>query len=432
MSVKFQNGRLQISDIYELIQEAVKKTAESICHLSLRSGCVFISFYHYEKATEGSKDRFYRMDIIDENPLFDIQNGLGKEKGGFYYEHQAVDSRSYVVGRNVLAENSPWPKELKSIAKKNKIYSLVAVPVEILGKDHPIGVIVIYFESPLQEGSLEEERILAICNLLAFGIKNEIENIQLREEQVIQKVYAQERARAKEIQRELLPKGSCIIEDYDIAGKLIPCEDVSGDFYDYFLWGDNRLICIISDAIGHGYPAALLNVQLYPLIRAFVQYNLDLVQVAEKINETLCQTMPESMFVTGFLGLLDIEKHKLTYVSAGQGNILHFRWQQKKIYTLAVNGPMLGVEPDLRFDKAIDINMEQGDMLVLLTDGFWERRKGGDDHISPRRIRRVIKENWDRKSEVIINKLIDSVANYARGTKLDDDQTALIIKRELK
>ena len=125
---------------------------------------------------------------------------------------------------------------------------------------------------------------------------------------------------ARHIQASMLP---CIFpafperHEFDIYASMTPAKEVGGDFYDFFLVDDDHLALVMADVSGKGVPAALFVVIAETIIKNQALTGDPLDQVFDRANDQLCENNGEGLFVTAFMGLLDLESGSFTYVNAG-------------------------------------------------------------------------------------------------------------------
>ena len=133
--------------------------------------------------------------------------------------------------------------------------------------------------------------------------------------------------------------------------------------------------------------------------------------------------------MTSFYGILGLETHRLDYVSAGQGPILFFSSAQGTITELEIQGFPLGLSPDLAFGPAHGITFAPGDLLALITDGFFEWFNPRGECYGVERMKSQIGGDHDQPAAAIISRLHARVLEFAAGSPQPDDLTAVVIKR---
>ncbi len=234
---------------------------------------------------------------------------------------------------------------------------------------------------------------------------------------------------ARNIQQGLLPKQAPEVTGFDIAGWNQPADETGGDCYDYLFRPDGSLAVTIADATGHGIGPALMIAECRALFRATISLSDNLADVARRVNNLLCEDLPDDRFVTAFFGILSPDECKLTYLSAGHGPLLKFTRATNEVAELSANAVPLGILPNIEFDSPDEFQMEAGDMMVLITDGFFEWVNPDGEQYGIQRICDLIREFRDSTSEQIIKTLHEAVVTFTRGTVQDDDLTAVVIKK---
>ena len=179
---------------------------------------------------------------------------------------------------------------------------------------------------------------------------------------------------AAKIQTDMLP---CIFpafperQEFDIYATMTPAKEVGGDFYDFFLVDDDHLAMVMADVSGKGVPAALFMVIAKTLIKNAAQTGLSPKAVLEKVNNQLCENNEADMFVTVWLGIMEISTGKLVAANAGheypvmrRGNGMFELVKDKHGFVLA------GME-NSRY-REYEMELGAGDILFVYTDGVPE------------------------------------------------------------
>jgi sigma-B regulation protein RsbU (phosphoserine phosphatase) len=239
---------------------------------------------------------------------------------------------------------------------------------------------------------------------------------------------------ATQIQASMLP---CIFPafperaEFDIYASMQPAKEVGGDFYDFFLINENTLAVVIADVSGKGVPAALFMVIAKTLIQNTALSGKTPEVVFGIVNKMLCDNNEAGMFVTGFLGYLDIPSGKFTFVNAGHNPPLlrkdgGFSWLKARA------GFVLAGDRDTHYTQQ-EIQITPGDVLLLYTDGVTEAVNKKDELFSDPRLletaNRLIAEDGAQPSLIAFNNSIkQEIALFADGAEQADDITILIMK----
>ncbi len=250
----------------------------------------------------------------------------------------------------------------------------------------------------------------------------------LMEEYGERKRLQSELAIAKQIQQGLLPKGSPELTGFDIAGWNQAAEETSGDFYDFQRLGGN-LLFIIADVAGHGVGPALLAAQCSALQRALFSMGCELEKSLTKINQLLCEDIPDDRFATVFMGLVDAEQQTIKAISAGHEAVYIYRAATRTVENFAVGGMPLGILEDCVYDEWHTIRLATDDILIALTDGFTEAEDRLGNRFGAERISHTIKTACASSAENVISALYESLTEHIHGTRRADDLTAIVIKK---
>jgi len=272
--------------------------------------------------------------------------------------------------------------------------------------------------------ALEDEEMARILSAQA-GVA--LHRYALLEEYAEKQRMARDLELARKIQTQLLPDRSPSIEGYEIAGWNRSADETGGDCYDFIELADKRHGILLADATGHGIGAALVIAQCRSLTRAMLSLTEDLSRVALHVNRVLSHDLMDDRFVTAFVGLLDAQRHRLDYFSAGQGPLLFVSGDRVERRT--ASGIPLAVVDDLECDSE-HYEFEPGATAILLTDGFFETANVTGDLFGDERVIEIVRSNAQMPLDTLIQTLHDAVQRYSDGAKQADDLTAVLIRRK--
>lgn len=233
---------------------------------------------------------------------------------------------------------------------------------------------------------------------------------------------------ARMIQQRLLPAEAPPVPGYDLAGWNQPANETGGDFYDFLPLPGHRLAVMLGDATGHGVGPALMTTGCRAFTRAVLSETSDLATALPRINGLLAADLSPGHFVTAFTGILEPATNRLTYLSAGQGPVLVCR-ADGSTTELEIHGPPLGLFPDFPYDPPNTVDLHRGDVLVLMTDGFYEWASPARDRFGAGRMRDAVRAAHDLPAEEVIRAAYAAVTGFASGTPQHDDLTAVVVKR---
>jgi phosphoserine phosphatase len=143
----------------------------------------------------------------------------------------------------------------------------------------------------------------------------------------------------------------------------------------------------------------------------------------------LCADLGCERFVTAFMGLLDLSAHRINYHSAGQGPLLHFHVDGARFEWLNSSMLPLGVLEDALSDGVRSMRVMPGDLIVLLTDGFFEFANPEGELFGQARVAEIIRANHHRPAREILSAILSAIREFARGAPQLDDMTGLVIRR---
>ena len=234
--------------------------------------------------------------------------------------------------------------------------------------------------------------------LLHARISSSLEKKRLRDlQQLYLKSLERELEIGREIQQGFLPSELPNAVGWEIAAYFKAAHDVAGDFYDAFLLPNRNLVIVVGDVCGKGVGAALFMTLFRSLIRATATtdtfYEKRVTQIllpAELLkhiisftNNYIATTHEEaSMFATVFIGMVDLQDGKLTYINCGNESPLLFR-NDGNVTELPPTGPVIGLFPDVNF-SVNEIVLEKNDLLLAFTDGILDAINANNDFIRAR------------------------------------------------
>jgi serine phosphatase RsbU (regulator of sigma subunit) len=235
---------------------------------------------------------------------------------------------------------------------------------------------------------------------------------------------------ARSIQQGLLPAQSPSLDNYDLAGWNQPANQTGGDYFDWQSLPDGRLAISLGDATGHGIGPALVSTSCRAYARASFITSNGHHQVLERLNRLLADDLSSNRFVTFAVVFLNPEDSAIEILSAGHGPILWYKYSTDKFESLEAQGIPLGMIAGISYEKAQSRRMAPGDMLVLVTDGFYEWENPQGEEFGVERLETTIRQARDSSAAEVIAKLRKAVESFCQGTEQKDDLTAVVLKRK--
>lgn len=214
--------------------------------------------------------------------------------------------------------------------------------------------------------------------------------------------------------------------EFDIYATMLPAKEVGGDFYDFFLIDDDRLVFLIADVSGKGVPAALFMVIAKTLIKDRAEMGGRADEVMANVNNQLCQSNDEGLFVTAWLGILELSTGKLEFVNAGHNPPLLKRNGGEYEYLRNKSGFVLAGLEGTKYRLNTTI-LNNGDSLFLYTDGVTEATDESNNLYGEDRLKSVVNRNLDKSSEDLIREVKKDVDGFVDKAPQFDDMTMVAL-----
>ena len=266
-------------------------------------------------------------------------------------------------------------------------------------------------------------------------LRDSFENMQLSLTDYIEKLKSTTAAKASieselkiahDIQMSMLPKTYPAFperHDVDIYGQVTPAKAVGGDLYDFYI-RDNKLIFCIGDVSGKGVPASLVMAVTRSLFRNISAYTQAPDRIVVAVNDALSDNNESSMFVTFFVGVLDLASGHLDYANAAHNPPLVLRGSEVSTLPCESNIPV-GVMPGWSYTVET-LQMEPGDSLFLYTDGLNEAEDIEHQQFGMERVEQVAKTTANTP-QTLIEAMTSSVEQFVGNAEQSDDLTMLAI-----
>ena len=216
-------------------------------------------------------------------------------------------------------------------------------------------------------------------------------------------------------------------KDFSIYGSMDAAREVGGDFYDFYLIGEKRLVFLVADVSGKGIPAAMFMMNAKTLIKGLVESGHDAAETFTIANDRLCRNNEAGMFVTAWLGILDLATGNLQYVNAGHNPPAVRRAEgQFELLKSRANLVLAGME-GIRYRSA-EMTLAPGDEIYLYTDGVTEARNAHKELFGEERLLRSLNETPEQTVEERCMKVKNDVAAFVADEPQFDDMTMLCVQ----
>ncbi len=232
---------------------------------------------------------------------------------------------------------------------------------------------------------------------------------------------------ATDIQTSMLPSDFPNERKFNIYATMNPAKEVGGDFYDFYMIDDKHLAVVIADVSGKGVPAALFMVIGKTLLKDHTQSCDDLGEVFSKVNNLLCESNSEGLFITAFAGVLDLDSGEFRYVNAGHNPPLIRRADGSFEYLRPRRGFVLAGMEDIPYlEQSMQLN--QGDEFFFYTDGVTEATNARQELYGEERLLSVLNRIGPMNPQEICSMVKSDVDRFVGEAPQFDDITMLSLQ----
>jgi sigma-B regulation protein RsbU (phosphoserine phosphatase) len=226
------------------------------------------------------------------------------------------------------------------------------------------------------------------------------------------------------VQRGFLPKEIPQLAGYEISGAWLPARFVGGDYFDIYALSESKLAMSIADVSGKGMSAALLMSNLQAALKATASEQIQPEQLCARVNRIICDNVSPDKFITAFYGLLDGPGNRLAFTNAGHNAPILAR-RDGSWLRLGEGGVPLGLFPDWNYGRG-EVQLADGDRLVLFTDGVTEASSAAGEEFGEERLLTVLLENRHLSAGKLQEKILAEVAKFSGG-RFEDDATLVVV-----
>lgn len=234
---------------------------------------------------------------------------------------------------------------------------------------------------------------------------------------------------AKEIQMGMIPHIFPPFPDMpeiDLFASLESAKEVGGDLYDFFIVDKNKLCFAIGDVSGKGIPASLFMAVTRTLLRSVADKNKSTAEIVSSINKTLSFNNESNMFVTFFLGILDVSNGELKYCNAGHNPPVLIKNKQDADYFKITKAIPVGLFEDFAYVEE-SMKIEVGDQMFLYTDGLTEAEDATNKLFGDDQLLEVIRKNAECTPQLLVKETMKAVSLHVNGYIQSDDLTMMSI-----
>lgn len=283
----------------------------------------------------------------------------------------------------------------------------------------------VYFRLPEDLNNDEIGSLWRTCSFMEKNLNESIRN--LRKVTAEEERQAAEVAVASQIQLGMLPKDSPEIlsrKEFTLGGSMTPAKGVGGDFYDYFFIDSDHLALVIGDVSGKGIPASLFMMLSMMQIRSQSVGRFSPAQIIEAANEAICRSNPELMFVTIWLGIVEISTGKMVECNAGHEDVAICTGEEGYRLETTEHDMPLGIMDGLKFTDR-ERRLKSGDRIFVYTDGVPEAINTSDVQFGMERLLEALNKTREMTDDEQTGFIKDEVFAFAGEEPQFDDITML-------
>ena len=215
-------------------------------------------------------------------------------------------------------------------------------------------------------------------------------------------------------------------KDFEIYAQMITAKEVGGDFYDFYMLGDSTLAFLIADVSGKGIPAAMFMMQAKTIIKDLAESGLELSEIFTTANKKLCENNDAGMFVTAWMGILDLTTGLLKFVNAGHNPPLVKQADGEFTYLKARSGMVLAGMDGVKY-RLNEIQLSPGDQIFLYTDGVTEATDKNNQLYGEERLLETVNGNFIKDTKKLCDAVKTDVDTFVGDAPQFDDITMLSV-----
>jgi sigma-B regulation protein RsbU (phosphoserine phosphatase) len=212
-----------------------------------------------------------------------------------------------------------------------------------------------------------------------------------------------------------------------VYATLQPARELGGDFYDYYFVDDAHLFFCVGDVSDKGVPAALFMAVAKTLIKTRSAEEESTAKIADYLNAELSRDNEKCMFVTLFLGRLDVTTGELVYTNAGHDPPFVHQADGSLQLLTERHGPLVGVAPNIVYRES-RWHLGPGDLLVVYTDGVTEAQDGRGQFFSEERLAELMRADDASSTSAVVDRILAAVESFEKGAERADDITVLALQ----
>ncbi len=374
-------------------------------------------------------------------PILDVQRMKLGTRAKFI--EQVLKSEVFPVGEGLvgrvaatgrgelIVKASADPRIVKHEDEALYVHSVIASPIMV--RKRMIGVLCVCNPA---DGTPFTETDYSLVEALAEQAGLAVHNADFLSLQVEKQRLDLDLALASDVQQMLLPRTMPAVPGLDLDARYLAAQKVSGDLYDVFTLGPDRVGLAVADVSGKGISASLLMAICRTTLRQMAPAHTSPAKVLAELNRSLAGDMREGMYITMTYAVVDTSRNCVTFARAGHERPLLSRRDQTtgSFVSEYINseGMPLGLVDSALFESVIEdktVEFVQGSTLVLFTDGLTEAPNADDKEFGSARLADALRASHAGSAGQINDHILQSVQNFSGAAGLRDDYTLLTAKR---
>jgi len=394
------------------VDRALPQLVENLLKIFLQADCAYILLV--DDQTQRLELRAFQHRNPNNQETFRVSRSILE---------RVARAKAAILSDDVANDSRFEPTD--SIISYN-ICSIMAVPIMDYDQAEVLGVIQVDARSQGQKFTHEDLDLLVS---LAYQVAVCYQNAKLHEIAVLEKIMEREMNIANTVQRGLLPQSSPVIANYSFFDFYRPARYLGGDYYDYIVQADGRLVFALGDVSGKGVAASLLMAKLSAEVRGGLVIESTFCAMMQRLNQIFCDERWENRFITFFFGVLDPSTHEICFHNAGHIPPILVSPDGKAEMMGENNiGLPLGVSDDTEY-PASRFTIQKGQKLVVLSDGITDAMNAQGNYFSMSGVLKYVSGSRVDSVEEFGERLISAVHSFAGRTSQTDDQSLVIVGR---
>lgn len=269
--------------------------------------------------------------------------------------------------------------------------------------------------TPIKDSEGRTEHFVSVMQDVTDRIRAEQQEIEMR--------YA------SAVQRRLYPTGAPVVAGLDIAAATFPALATCGDYYDFLSLPDGSLGIVIGDVSGHGLGPALIMVETRACLHFLAESCATVGDILTRTNATLYEDLDDERYVALIMAKIDQAAGRLVYANAGHTSAYHLDGRGHVKAVMESSGPPAGVLPGVVYGIVENPPLEDGDVVVFLTDGITETEDPSGNAFGAEAAIEAIRANIDSPAWDLIQQVRKAVRDFAHGAPQADDITIIVCKK---